>query len=352
MYRRAQLLLIGMALLVGTGAIVLSRVSGHSLVDPDGSFLGPSWLRLPILLGAAIGADLIPRTLWLSRFKPREMRAVFMARIHSHWNGDRLTLVALGIVCFYIVYVGYRNMKSALPFVIHTKYDHDLELIDTAILFGHHPGVVMQNIFGDGFMAYAFSYVYLWFLPLVPIAVTIWLVWSRNLAYGYWFVGSQCIAWTLGTISYYALPTLGPGIAFPYYYQTEPDTPAGQLMNSLAHGRQNILWSDSIVHAVQSVAGFASLHCAITMLTALMVQFTVRNRILRRFFWCNFVVTACATLYFGWHSLSDDVAGVMIALVSFYVAALATGQRFVRKGMRDLDVEGAQIEAKEALARG
>ncbi len=201
-------------------------------------------------------------------------------------------------------------------------------------------------------MAYIFSYVYLWFLPLVPIAVTIWLVWSRNLAYGYWFVGSQCIAWTLGTISYYALPTLGPGIAYPYIYQTEPNTPAQQLMDSLVHGRQNIKWSEGIIDAVQSVAGFASLHCAITMLTALMVQFTVRNRLIRIFFWCNFGVTAMATLYFGWHSLSDDVAGVMIALVSFYVAGLATGQKFTRKGERDLDAEGAEIEAQEALARG
>ena len=351
MYRRAQLLLVGTALLVGVGAIVLAQVSGHSLVDPDGSFLGPSWLRLPLLLGAAIGVDLIPRTLWVSRFKVKQMPAVFRERLRTHWSRDRLTLVALGVVCFYIVYVGYRNMKSALPFVIHTKYDHDLELIDTAILFGHHPGVVMQNIFGDGFMAYIFSYVYLWFLPLVPIAVTIWLVWSRNLAYGYWFVGSQCIAWTLGTISYYALPTLGPGIAYLYLYAEEPDTPAGQLMNSLVHGRQNIVLSPGVDHAVQSVAGFASLHCGITMLTALMVQFTVRSRFLRIFFWCNFGVTALATLYFGWHSLFDDVAGVMIALVSFYVAGLATGQKFVRKGLRDLEAEGAHIEAQEALAR-
>ena len=351
MYRRAQLLLIGMALLMGVGAIVLSRVSGHHLVDPDGSFLGPSWARLPILLAGAIGADLVPRTLWVSRFKPTEMARVFRERIRTHWNRDRLTLVALGVICFYIVYVSYRNMKSALPFVISTKYDRDLELIDTAILFGHHPGVVMQQIFGDGFMAYFFSYIYLWFLPLVPIAVTIWLVWSHNLAYGYWFVGSQCIAWSLGTASYYALPTLGPGIAYPYYYATAPDTPAKQLMDSLVHGRQNIKWDDSIVDAVQSVAGFASLHCGITMLTALMVQFTVRNRIVRIFFWINFGITALATLYFGWHSLSDDIAGMMIALVSFYIAALATGQKFARKGVRNLDAEGAQIEADEVLAR-
>lgn len=351
MYRRAQLLLVGTALFIGVGAIVLAVTSGHQLVDPDGSFLGPSWLRLPLLLGAAIGIDLIPRTVWLSRFRPNRMPGVFMARLRTHWTKQRLTLVAMGVICFYIVYVGYRNMKSALPFIIHTKYDHDLELIDTAILFGHHPGVVMQNVFGDGFMAYFFSYVYLWFLPLVPIAVTIWIVWSRNLAYGYWFVGSQCIAWALGTVSYYALPTLGPGIAYPYLYQTEPNTPAKQLMVALVHGRQNVMWA-GVQDAVQSVAGFASLHCAITMLTALMVQFTVRSRFLRIFFWINFVCTAFATLYYGWHSLSDDVAGVMIALVSFYLGGLAAGHRFQRKGTRDLDAEGSAIRAKEAFARG
>ena len=344
------MLLVGLALLTGIGAIVLASTSGHHLIDPDGSFLGPSWLRLPLLLGAAIGIDLIPRTLWFSKGKPKAMPTVFMDRLRSHWNKDRLTLVALGVICFYIVYVSYRNMKSALPFVVHTKYDHELELIDTAVLFGHHPGAVMQDIFGDGFMSYVFSYFYLWFLPLVPIAVTIWVVWSRNLAYGYWFVGSQCIAWTLGTISYYAMPTVGPGIAWPYIYQPEANSPAKQMMLSLVHGRQNVMWG-GVGNAVQDVAGFASLHVGITLLIALMVQHTVRNRVVRILMWINFAFIALSTLYFGWHSLSDDVAGVMIAVVSFYVAGLAAGHKFERKGVRNLDTEGAAIRAKEALAR-
>lgn len=350
MYRRAQLLLVGLALVTGVGAIILSATSGHHLIDPDGSFLGPSWLRLPLLLGAAIGIDLIPRTIWFSRFRPQRMPEVFMHRLRTHWSRQRLMLVVTGVICFYIVYVSYRNMKSALPFVIHTKYDRDLELIDTAVLFGHHPGAVMQDIFGDHLMSYVFSYFYLWFLPLVPIAVTIWVVWSRNLAYGYWFVGSQCIAWTLGTISYYAMPTLGPGIAFEYIYQPEANSPARQMMLSLVHGRQNVMWA-GVRDAVQDVAGFASLHVGITLLIALMVQHTVRNRVIRVLMWINFGFIALSTLYFGWHSLSDDVAGVMIALVSFYVGALAAGHRFQRKGTRDLDAEGAAIQAEEALAR-
>ena len=45
-------------------------------------------------------------------------------------------------------------------------------------------------------------------------------------------------------------------------------------------------------------------------------------------------ITAVATLYFGWHYIADDVAGVLIALVSFYVGGLASGQKFERRGLR------------------
>jgi len=347
MYRRAQLLIGVNALGIGIAAIVLSITGGHHLIDPDGSFLGPSWFRLPLLLGLAILVDLVPRTLWLSKGRPKAMPALFRERLRNHWSRERLTLVALGVIGFYIVYVSYRNLKSFLPFLIHTKYDRELHLIDHAVLFGHDPGVLMQNIFGTGPLAYFFSYVYLWFLPLVPIAVTIWIVWSRNLAYGYWFVGAQCVAWTLGTISYYCLPTLGPGLAYPQIYSDQPDTPARQLMDALVNGRQKVLW-DPIANSIQSVAGFASLHCCITLLTALMVQYTIRNRFMRIFFWINFGVTALATIYFGWHFLSDDVAGVMIALVSFYIGGICSGQVFRRKGVRKLAEESAQIKARES----
>ena len=79
--------------------------------------------------------------------------------------------------------------------------------------------------------------------------------------------------------------------------------------------------------------GFASLHCAITLLVALMVQYTIRSRVLHWIFWVNFVITVVATLYFGWHYVADDVAGILIALISFYVGGIASGQKFDRHGL-------------------
>ena len=133
-------------------------------------------------------------------------------------------------------------------------------------------------------------------------------------------------------MSYYALPTLGPGLAYPSIYSDLPATPTSALMDSLVSIRQRIVWS-GIEGAVQSIAGFASLHTAITLLVALMVQYTVRNRVLKWVFWVNFVLTVLATIYFGWHYLADDVAGVMIALVAFYVGGIASGQKFERHGL-------------------
>ena len=54
---------------------------------------------------------------------------------------------------------------------------------------------------------------------MVPVSVIVWLVWSRNVSFGYWFVTAQCMCWTLGTASYYMIPTLGPNFAFEWIYQ-------------------------------------------------------------------------------------------------------------------------------------
>jgi hypothetical protein len=319
----------GMAAWAIIEAIVLDR----KLVDPEGSFLGPSYIRLPILLLGALLLDLLPLTIYNSWRQPRAIPQIVRNRLRTHWTKERMILVASGITSFYVVYVTYRNIKSFLPFVIKTKYDRELHLLDHALLFGHDPATILHTVLGTGFAAHVLSYVYLWFLPMVPLVVTAWLVWVRNLSYGYWFVTSQCLAWVLGTISYYALPTLGPGFEYVALYKELPQTPSGRLMDSLAFTRYDVV-SGSLSNAVQSVAGFASLHCGITMLVALMVQYTVNIRWLRIAVWVNFGITAIATLYFGWHYIADDVAGVLIALVSFYVGGIASGQKFERGGLR------------------
>lgn len=339
MYRRAYALLVGIAVVMGTLAFVVSMKYDQPLLDPEGKFLGPSWARLPILLIVAVAVDLLPRALWQSRMNPAEFMPIMRTRLQVHWSRERITLVALGVISFYVTYVSYRNLKSALPFVRPgTDFDRELRLVDRVLFFGHNPGNVLHTLLGTNLAAHSLSYIYLWFLPLVPLALTAWLVWSRNLSFGYWFATSQCLAWTLGTASYYALPTLGPVFEDVASYEGLARTPTTSLVEGLDRARKAKLLGDyngqGVEGIVNSVAGFASLHCAITLLMALMVQFTLRNKILKWVFWVNFSLTVVATVYFGWHYLADDLAGVMIAFVSFYIGGLATGQRFDRYSLQ------------------
>ena len=331
MYRRAYAVLIGTACAMGAWAIITAISLDKGLTDPEG-FLGPSWLRLPMLVFGAFLLDMLPRTLWQSRLNPRKMRGIVRERVRTHWTRERMTLVVTGLVCFYIVYVSYRNLKSFLPFVMgEGKYDRELHLVDTALFLGSDPSTVMHTLLGTDVLAWFLSIIYLWFLPLVPLALAAWLVWSRNISYGYWFATSQCIAWSLGTVSYYALPTLGPGLEYPWLYDDLAETPTSQLMETLVFTRQGVI-NNYIDGVVQSVAGFASLHCAITLLVALMVQYTLESRVLKWIFWANFGITVVATIYFGWHYIADDVAGILIALIAFYVGGIASGQKFDRQG--------------------
>lgn len=324
--RRAALTVLALSVAIGTWALVTSIAVDRPLSDPEGSFLGPSYLRLPILCAAAVLLDLLPRALWFSRGRLALLPVLMRERLREHWTRERVLLVLLGIASFYVIYVCYRNLKSFLPLVIDKKYDRELNMVDRLLLFGHEPGPALHDLLGTNVAAHVLSYIYVLFIPMVPILVTVWVVWSRNLSFGWWFITSQGIAWTLGTISYYALPTLGPGLAFPFLYDIA-HTDTSDLMNSLMQTRQNVLFGDG---QTQGVAGFASLHTGISLLWALMVQHTVANRVVRRIFWVNFGLIVLATVYFGWHYLSDDVAGVALALISFYLGGLASGQSFRR----------------------
>src|SRR3954468_1945388 len=146
---------------MGALAIVVAVGYDKRLIDPEGSFLGPSWLRLPLLVFGALLLDLLPRTLWLSRGNPRLMPAVVRERWRTHWTRERLTLVVLGIVCFYVVYVCYRNLKSFLPLVSGRMYDRELHALDKMLFFGHYPSTVLHDLLGTSLVAHVLSSFYL-----------------------------------------------------------------------------------------------------------------------------------------------------------------------------------------------
>jgi hypothetical protein len=284
-----------------------------------------------MVLGAFV-FDVVPRSLWRARRERGGFREHASRIVDEHWTPERVALVVIGLVSFYVSYVSYRNLKNYLPRVHPDLKDPLLHSLDKAIAFGHEPAVLLHDLLGEGISAHVLALVYMAFLPIAPLSVIVWLVWSRNISFGYWYCTAQCLCWALGTASYYALPTVGPAFWYVWLYADLDHTGVTALQESLYSSRQDVVWNP-FSESVQSVAGFASLHCGIILTLALITHYTVRHAWVRRIMWVYFGLTVLSTLYFGWHYIADDLAGSAIAVLSVWLGGLATGQRFDRHGV-------------------
>ncbi len=301
------------------GSMLLDR----PIRDPDG-VAGPSYVRLPLIVGLFFLADILPRA-FLARRERGVLRAG--ARIaRERWTKERLGLVTLGLACFYVTYVGYRNLKDQLPFVRTTLVDPSLHTIDRALALGSEPSTALHDLLGTGAAAHLLSAVYVSYLFFVPVTLAAALVWSRNVHRGFWYVTALCVNWTMGAVSYYLLPSVGPRYADPSLVADLPVTSVATLQESLYRARLVVLADPSGTDALHGIAGFASLHVSVVATALLFAVRAGLPRIAQAGAMVYLVLTTLATIYFGWHYLLDDVAGLAIAWAAVSIGAWATGQ--------------------------
>jgi membrane-associated phospholipid phosphatase len=184
-------------------------------------------------------------------------------------------------------------------------------------------------------VAHVLSWVYLFFLAFVPISVGVASIWSRRYGPGFWYTTALGLNWTLGVATYYLVPTLGPVFVFPGLFDSLPTTGVSDLQEVLIIERALVLWDADATSSVQSIAGFASLHVSIIFTAALIAHLLRLSRLITGALWTFLALTLLATIYFGWHYVLDDVAGIAIGAVSVYVGALATGQPLRRRPLRE-----------------
>lgn len=308
-------------LLAVLGAVVLDL----PFRDPDG-FIGPAYIRLPVIVLFFLLLDMAPSLI-------REARATgqiwqtFRRIAVQRWSLSRLTLVIAGLSAFYVTYVGYRNLKGYLPFVREELVDGPLHALDRTLMLGHDPGPWLHQILGTGLSAQVLSVVYVSYLLFVPLSLGAALVWSRDMSRGFWYVTALCLNWTLGVISYYMLPSLGPVFVYSYLYDGLPETGVSNLQEGLLTNRLDILANPEIATSIQGIAGFASLHVSVVFTAALFCHRAASPRALRWGLWVYLVLTVLSTIYFGWHYILDDIAGFAIGWLSVAVGQRVTGNR-------------------------
>ncbi|WP_236853155.1 phosphatase PAP2 family protein [Brevibacterium linens] len=317
-----------LALLVGAAAVFSSLFLDLPLRDPDG-FLGPSYIRLPLLVLGFIGAGLVVETVRRNGWRNLPTSVVDIAK--KEWNTHRLLCIGAGLLSFYVCYVAYRNLKSVLPVYREgTLFDQQLFRLDHWLAGGNTPAVLLHELLGTGIAANLLSIAYLAYLPLIPISLGAVLVLNRRLAVGAWYTTMLSLNWVLGTVSYYLLPSVGPVFSHAEVFRALPDTGVSELQESLIDTRLDYLSNPIGSDSIQGVAAFASLHVSVTFAAALFMTLTKQHRAVQVFTWIFFGVTVVATIYFGWHYILDDIAGIGIGWASVILAARVTGHRRTR----------------------
>jgi uncharacterized PurR-regulated membrane protein YhhQ (DUF165 family) len=278
-------------------ALVWSQHVGVPLRDPDGVVLRNRVAISLALFAVLVGMDRIVR-------KRRRSR--------------RDVIVALGgLLAYHLVYASYRNLKSWTAF--RADRDDLLARVDRRIFLGHDPAELLHDllhgVFGEQLVARALAVVYESFASLVTLAVIASVVFAPRVRDGFEFIASAMWLWVLGVGSYYLIPSLGPFATAPKQFAHLPDTIISAKQATLLADRAALLADPSAAGNLAAISAFASLHVAFTFL----ILVTVRRHGPR---WATismclvFAATVLATIYFGWHFVVDDVAGIALALVA------------------------------------
>jgi hypothetical protein len=290
---------------------------GIPIRDPEGALLGRRMVAPIVMMGLFAYLESVKRArrmqragttgrlLWLSI-------GVFVDR----WWWKRLVLAIVGFMSFAFTYLAYRNLKSFLSLVDYRTYDQQLLALDQWMAFGNDPAILMHDILGTGVSAHVLSWLYLIYIPLVAMTVSAALAFVERMREAYVFVATFMWCWILGTASYYAIPTLGPFASKPRSFESLEYTNVTRLQGALVDHRMS-LHADNIGDmVVGGIAGFASLHVGVVVAVVLLMRY-YRQRLL---YWISvafLIPTIIATIYFGWHFIVDDLAGLFLGWFAF-----------------------------------
>lgn len=318
-FRFAGLLAIGLACAAGIVAVVYDL----PLRDPDG-VAGPNYIRLPLILLLAFLTDVLPRTIGRAG-SPREVLGTFVKVTRERWPLEHVRFALLGLGTWYLTYVAFRNLKSFVPFVNSNLWDRELAGFDRVLFLGHDPAVLLHHLLGAGWAAHVMSFIYIAWIVFVPFSLVIALVWSRNVTGGAWYVTAVAVDWVLGAATYYAVPSVGPIYARPRQFTGLAPTWVSDLQDMMLGERREVLADPFATHAVQTIAAFASLHVGILATVCIMAHLLGLPRLVRSALWMFLALTVIATVYLGWHYVSDALAGAVLGAAGVWVAAIATG---------------------------
>uniref|UniRef100_UPI00286B35E0 phosphatase PAP2 family protein n=1 Tax=Nocardioides sp. TaxID=35761 RepID=UPI00286B35E0 len=145
--------------------------------------------------------------------------------------------------------------------------------------------------------------------------------------------------WALGAAIYLMFPSIGPIYSTPQLFDDLKHTYVTDLANSMWADRVTVLADPRAADGLQTIAAFASLHVGIMVTICLVVRAIGLHRWIQVASWVFLGLTVVSTIYLGWHFSIDAIAGAALGALTFWAAALATGNHVgLRPQLRSADV--------------
>ncbi len=294
--------------------IVRSHQVGIPLRDPSGSIFR---IRLSLSLALVIVLGLLDAGVRVGR-RGWTLRR-FGAKLRQRWPLDRAILVLTGVLAYHIVYVCYRNLKSWVAFK-HPQDDHLLSL-DKALFAGHSPAVLLHDLLGEHIAAHVLTIIYQSFGFLVPLSFVAALVFANKIREGYVFLAAALWAWIIGLGSYYLIPSIGPFYSASKEFAGLDPTKVTRTQAKYMAERADLLSHPAAGDSFASISAFASLHVGFTFLILLMVRYYGFPRA-TKIMTVYLILIMISTIYLGWHFVSDDAAGLLLAYLAVALGRL------------------------------
>jgi hypothetical protein len=284
---------------------------GIPVRDPHGAIL---LSRVGISLAFFVPMSVLDAALRVGRsgWTMRKTVAVWRGR----WTRQRLALAMSGLLAYHLVYFCYHNLKSWD--VLNQPRDAMLLQWDRWVFLGHSPAVLLHDLLGQHVAAYVLMVVYESFGTIVLIAIPMPLVFVTRMRDAYVAIAAALWVWIFGVGTYYLIPSLGPFHGAPQEFAGLPHTMIQDTQARYMAQRAHLLAHPQAGDAFAQVSAFASLHVGVTCVIFLMVGY-YRMRRTTVAMGVFLVATIVATVYLGWHFFVDDPAGIVIAVLAFYL---------------------------------
>ncbi|MEA2136281.1 MAG: hypothetical protein QOC68_4190 [Solirubrobacteraceae bacterium] len=303
-------------------ALVATRVAGVTFRDWEHA-VAVRLVQMSGVVALLVVLDIVVRAAARSR---RLSWASIRSVQRERWTGRRVAAVGGALVSFYVTYLAYRNVKSAVPLLRPGElFDRELAIFDRGLFGGNDPAGLLHSLLGTGIAAEVLAFVYMAFFYFVLVSLPLALVFCPSPQGGIFYVTAVAINWGLGAASYLLLPARGPIYHAPGGFADLPASDVTHLQGVLLRQRAAFLSDPMAAGAHQGIAAFASLHTSIVFTAAVAAHMLGLGRRLRIGLWVLFGLTTTATVYLGWHYVADDLAGMLIGLTALALARGLTG---------------------------